>query len=160
MSMKVMDNIQFFVEKVHIRFEDLRSVEGKPFALGFTLDHLHVESANEHWEPSLTSVGEPVKHKVSLFAQLIQRASYNLSPRNMLLLINAQRSFSYKSQLTTDHPTTRLTTYNLQLTTYNELTTHTTHDSRQHNSQLLTTHNSQLLTTHVTPTGCSFLHCL
>lgn len=65
LSMKVMDNIQFFIEKVHIRFEDVRSVEGKPFALGFTLDHLHIESANSNWEPSFNSVGEAVKHKVS-----------------------------------------------------------------------------------------------
>lgn len=62
--MKVMDNLQFFVEKLHIRFEDVNSVHGKPFALGLTLNHIHVESANANWKPSFNAVGESVKHKV------------------------------------------------------------------------------------------------
>jgi hypothetical protein len=71
LSMKVMDNLQFFIEKVHIRFEDVRSIVGQPFALGLTLDHLHIESANENWEPSFNSVGQSVKHKVVKWLALL-----------------------------------------------------------------------------------------
>jgi len=59
-AMKVVDNIQFIVEKVHVRYEGISF--GNQYACGITLESLHVVSADENWSPSFV-VGEELKRK-------------------------------------------------------------------------------------------------
>jgi len=64
MGMKIVDNLQVFVEKIHIRYEDSQSVPGSPFAFGVTLDHLHIQSTDYNWTPAFLSVGQAILHKL------------------------------------------------------------------------------------------------
>eukprot|EP01129_Flabellula_baltica_P006490 TRINITY_DN2434_c0_g2_i1.p1 TRINITY_DN2434_c0_g2~~TRINITY_DN2434_c0_g2_i1.p1 ORF type:complete len:2913 (+),score=603.66 TRINITY_DN2434_c0_g2_i1:175-8913(+) len=62
---KVVDNLQIFIDDVHIRFEDQNTVTGKvPFVIGVTLDSLHVQSANENWDTEFISTTRKVFNKI------------------------------------------------------------------------------------------------
>lgn len=50
-AMKIVDNMQIFIDKIHVRYEDSQSVPGNPFAFGITLDHIHVQSTDYSWKP-------------------------------------------------------------------------------------------------------------
>jgi len=62
--MKVVDNLQFFVDKVHIRYEDDVSNPNLPFSFGITLEHIHAQSTDEWWKPTFLNVGQEVVHKL------------------------------------------------------------------------------------------------
>jgi hypothetical protein len=47
---KLVDNVEFHVRNVHIRYEDHLSNPSQPFALGLTLSKLHLKSTNEHYQ--------------------------------------------------------------------------------------------------------------
>ncbi|ORX52050.1 hypothetical protein DM01DRAFT_1408497 [Hesseltinella vesiculosa] len=53
---KVIDNLQFVMENIHIRYEDHLSCPEAPFAVGLTLKELSAVSTNGEWEPSF--IGE------------------------------------------------------------------------------------------------------
>lgn len=64
MAMKVVDNVQIFLDKIHVRYEDDVSNPGHPFAFGITLDSLHAQSCNGQWTPAFLTVGEDIIHKL------------------------------------------------------------------------------------------------
>lgn len=64
LGMKVVDNIQIFINDIHIRYEDDVSNPDHPFVLGITLDSLFAQSTNENWEPTFLTVGSDIMHKV------------------------------------------------------------------------------------------------
>ena len=47
---KLVDNLEFHVRNVHIRYEDHVSNIQRPFAFGLTMSSLHVKSTNEHYQ--------------------------------------------------------------------------------------------------------------
>ncbi len=47
---KLVDNVEFHVRNVHIRYEDHLSNPLQPFALGLTFNKLHLKSTNEHYQ--------------------------------------------------------------------------------------------------------------
>lgn len=79
--MKVVDNLQVFVERVHIRYEDEGSEESTPFSAGLTLELLHAQSTDPHWQPSFLSVSQALLHKVGI--------SYNTTLFCLFLLLIA-----------------------------------------------------------------------
>jgi len=58
MIAKVVNNIQIFVDKVHIRYEDdpTSSSSAKPnqspFSFGITLSSFHAQTTDEQWKPT------------------------------------------------------------------------------------------------------------
>eukprot|EP01132_Coremiostelium_polycephalum_P010884 gene10884-13334_t len=57
----VIDNLQLYIESVHIRFED--EVSKKPFSVGVTLKKLFVESTDSDWKPTFIKNETTVIHK-------------------------------------------------------------------------------------------------
>lgn len=47
---KVVDNLQFSIRNVHIRYEDDSNPQN-PFSVGLILEHLSAQSTNEEWNP-------------------------------------------------------------------------------------------------------------
>lgn len=101
---KIVQNIQLFVNKVHVRYEDSISspgVRGLPlcdacgltcalqstFCAGLTLELLHAQSANEKWEPTFLTLVTKIVNKVfgSLFCvsrHIVHcKRCYDVSPR-------------------------------------------------------------------------------
>jgi vacuolar protein sorting-associated protein 13A/C len=62
--MKVVDNLQIFIDKIHIRYED-QSSHNVPFAFGITVEHLHAQSTDGDWRPTFLNVGQDIVHKAS-----------------------------------------------------------------------------------------------
>lgn len=89
----MVDNLQLFVDKVHIRYEDDRTNPGvcpctfpsavdalticcslcavqRPFCVGITLESLHAQSTDEDWNPTFLKTNEQIIHKVGRFCSL------------------------------------------------------------------------------------------
>lgn len=56
---KVIDNVQFTMRNIHIRYEDHISDPGHPFSVGITLKELSALSTDDEWTPKFIS--EPTK---------------------------------------------------------------------------------------------------
>lgn len=52
---KIVDNLQFTMKNIHIRYEDKISDPGHPFAAGITLKELSALSTDEEWIPKFIS---------------------------------------------------------------------------------------------------------
>ncbi|CAO3621876.1 unnamed protein product [Mucor fragilis] len=52
---KIVDNLQFTMKNIHIRYEDKMSDPGHPFAAGITLKELSALSTDEEWVPKFIS---------------------------------------------------------------------------------------------------------
>ncbi|CAO0798122.1 unnamed protein product [Mucor circinelloides] len=52
---KIVDNLQFTMKNIHIRYEDKISDPGHPFAAGITLKELSALSTDEEWVPKFIS---------------------------------------------------------------------------------------------------------
>jgi len=63
MIMKIVNNIQVYIDKVHIRYEDDLSTD-HPFTFGITLESLYAQSTNDKWEPTFISTPEKLVHKL------------------------------------------------------------------------------------------------
>lgn len=67
MVTRIVENLQIFVDDIHIRYEDTVSSE-RPFSFGITLEGAHFQSADENWTPTTKfETGRPVINKVSRF---------------------------------------------------------------------------------------------
>lgn len=64
--MVVLDNLQIYVDSVHFRYEDYRSNKDVPFAVGCTVESIHVQSTNENWEPCFDPNTREIMHKVRI----------------------------------------------------------------------------------------------
>ena len=64
MITKVVDNLQIFIDKVHIRYEDDRTNPDRPFAFGITLESLHSQSTDGNWNPTFLHHHSPLVHKL------------------------------------------------------------------------------------------------
>eukprot|EP01088_Endostelium_zonatum_P014922 TRINITY_DN3449_c0_g1_i2.p1 TRINITY_DN3449_c0_g1~~TRINITY_DN3449_c0_g1_i2.p1 ORF type:complete len:3344 (+),score=882.14 TRINITY_DN3449_c0_g1_i2:209-10240(+) len=64
MVTKVVDNVQIFVDKVHIRYEDDTTNKESPFAFGITVESLHIQSTDAEWNPAFLSESTPIVHKI------------------------------------------------------------------------------------------------
>eukprot|EP01102_Stenamoeba_stenopodia_P009193 TRINITY_DN2703_c0_g3_i1.p1 TRINITY_DN2703_c0_g3~~TRINITY_DN2703_c0_g3_i1.p1 ORF type:complete len:238 (-),score=77.49 TRINITY_DN2703_c0_g3_i1:528-1241(-) len=64
MMTKVIDNLQIFINNVHIRYEDNESDKNHMFAMGITLEHLHAQSTNKKWEPAFVGSEQELAYKL------------------------------------------------------------------------------------------------
>lgn len=51
LTTKVINNLQFTIKNIHIRYEDNISDPGHPFAVGVTLKELSGLSTDDEWQP-------------------------------------------------------------------------------------------------------------
>ena len=65
LTTKVVDNLQFTMKNIHIRYEDKISDPGHPFAAGITLKELSALSTDENWNPKFISDPTSTINKVS-----------------------------------------------------------------------------------------------
>jgi vacuolar protein sorting-associated protein 13A/C len=66
LTTKVVDNLQFTMKNIHIRYEDKVSDPGHPFAAGITLKGLSALSTDDQWEPKFISEHNTTINKVYL----------------------------------------------------------------------------------------------
>jgi vacuolar protein sorting-associated protein 13A/C len=67
MVTRIVENLQIFVDDIHIRYEDTVS-SPIPFSFGITLEGAHFQSADENWAPTTTfETGRPVINKVRFY---------------------------------------------------------------------------------------------
>lgn len=64
MQKKVLANLQLYVDKIHVRYEDNTTNPDQPFCFGFTLEKFHAQTANADWLPSIIKVKEQIVHKI------------------------------------------------------------------------------------------------
>lgn len=67
LALKVLDNMQIFVENVHFRYEDSAAMTTKPFSFGVCIDHIHMQSTDADWNPIFLHNSEAIIRKVSIF---------------------------------------------------------------------------------------------
>jgi vacuolar protein sorting-associated protein 13A/C len=65
--MTVLDNIQIFIDDIHVRYEDNLSNPSKPFVAGFVLPGVHIQSTDSNWVPKFTAVHQDIMYKVTSF---------------------------------------------------------------------------------------------
>lgn len=69
---KVINNLQFEIKNIHIRYEDKLSDPGHPFAIGLTLNELSGLSTDDDWQPKFISdPSSPVYKVCCLFLCII-----------------------------------------------------------------------------------------
>lgn len=61
---KVLNNLQFTMKNIHIRYEDNISDPGHPFSAGITLKELSAISTDENWNPKFISEPTETINKV------------------------------------------------------------------------------------------------
>lgn len=66
LGMMVLDNIQVFVDDIHIRYEDATSNPSKPFVAGLMVQGIHIQSTDSNWTPKFTSTHQDIMYKVCL----------------------------------------------------------------------------------------------
>lgn len=64
LTTKIVDNLQFSMKNIHIRYEDKGSDQYQPFAAGITLGELSAISTNSEWVPTFISEATNTIHKV------------------------------------------------------------------------------------------------
>ncbi|GAA6031882.1 hypothetical protein JCM8097_003317 [Rhodosporidiobolus ruineniae] len=62
---KIVDNLQFEVRNIHIRYEDKLSVPGHPFSVGLTLANFSAVSTDAHWQPTFITNPAGGIHKLA-----------------------------------------------------------------------------------------------
>jgi len=70
LAMKIIDNVQVFFDDVHFRYEDATSNPGHPFAVGWTVESIHVRSTDSNWEPMFMSDFGATMHKLLFLTKL------------------------------------------------------------------------------------------
>jgi vacuolar protein sorting-associated protein 13A/C len=64
LKMKIINNLQIFVDGIHIRYEDDQANPEQPFAFGITLEHFHAQSTDGNWNPTFLKLKEEIQHKL------------------------------------------------------------------------------------------------
>jgi vacuolar protein sorting-associated protein 13A/C len=69
LTTKIIDNLQFSMKNIHIRYEDEGADQLQPFAAGVTLGELSAISTNSQWVPTFISEATNTIHKVCPFSE-------------------------------------------------------------------------------------------
>jgi vacuolar protein sorting-associated protein 13A/C len=89
-GLKIADNVQVFVDNVHIRYEDDVSNPEHPYAVGLIISDVHVESTDENWRPNFNAARREFMHKVSPFLSIIYYLSFSTFETSAFTLISTQ----------------------------------------------------------------------
>ncbi|XP_038059496.1 vacuolar protein sorting-associated protein 13C-like [Patiria miniata] len=70
LTANIINNIQFHVRNVHVRYEDSTTRPDEPFAFGFTLQRLYAETADETWHAASVDAGATFMRKLAEMNEL------------------------------------------------------------------------------------------
>jgi len=59
-AMKIVDNLQVFIDDIHIRYED--TIHNLSF--GITLERIHMQSVDSNWKNVMIDIGQQEMHKL------------------------------------------------------------------------------------------------
>lgn len=65
LTTKIVDNLQFTMKNIHIRYEDNVSDPGHPFSAGITLKELSALSTDDEWTPTFITESSNSINKVN-----------------------------------------------------------------------------------------------
>jgi len=95
--MKIIDNLQVFIDDIHIRFED----PIHNLSLGITISYLHVQSVNEKWEPGIIGTGQKILRKLADLRNLavyLNCGTDFIQYSNQRDFVNKMSSYIYKDE--------------------------------------------------------------
>ncbi|KAF4141110.1 Vacuolar-sorting-associated 13 protein C-terminal [Phytophthora infestans] len=72
---KIIDNLELHIRRIHIRVEDHSSGE-HPFALGLTIESVHVQSTNSNWQPSYVDSSKSNEPRIFKIVELNHLSVY------------------------------------------------------------------------------------
>ncbi|ETI34046.1 hypothetical protein F443_19370 [Phytophthora nicotianae P1569] len=72
---KIIDNLELHVRRIHVRVEDYSSGE-HPFALGLTIESVHVQSTNSNWQPSYVDTSKSNEPRIFKIVELNHLSVY------------------------------------------------------------------------------------
>ncbi|KAG6964555.1 hypothetical protein JG688_00007632 [Phytophthora aleatoria] len=72
---KIIDNLELHIRRIHIRVEDHSSGE-HPFALGLTIESVHVQSTNSNWQPSYIDTSKSNEPRIFKIVELNHLSVY------------------------------------------------------------------------------------
>jgi len=64
LTLKIINNLQIYVDNVHVRYEDSVSNKSEPFALGLMLQSIHIQSTDADWTPNFVVIQEAIMRKL------------------------------------------------------------------------------------------------
>ena len=111
---KLVDNLEFHVRNVHVRYEDHVSNVQRPFAFGFTLSALHVKSTNEHYQETY-----------------VNRVDDSAAQRAIFKLIQLQQFSVYSNLIEDDNPMSGIYVDTVTFEKWQEV--FSTHIAKEHN---------------------------
>jgi len=92
LTTKIIDNLQFSMKNIHIRYEDQGSDQSQPFAAGITLGELSAISTNSEWVPTFISEAANTIHKLATLESL--SVYWNTNSRSLAGKEDAMAAFS------------------------------------------------------------------
>ncbi|KAG7379741.1 Vacuolar protein sorting-associated protein 13A [Phytophthora pseudosyringae] len=72
---KIIDNLELHIRRIHIRVED-HSAGDHPFALGLTIESVHVQSTNSNWQPSYVDSSKSNEPRIFKIVELNHLSVY------------------------------------------------------------------------------------
>ncbi|KAG6572817.1 Vacuolar protein sorting-associated protein [Phytophthora cinnamomi] len=72
---KIIDNLELHIRRIHIRIEDHSSGD-HPFAMGLTIESVHVQSTNSNWQPSYVDAAKNNEPRIFKIVELNHLSVY------------------------------------------------------------------------------------
>ncbi|CAI5722648.1 unnamed protein product [Peronospora effusa] len=72
---KIIDNLELHIRRIHIRVEDYTTGD-HPFALGLTIESVHVQSTNSNWQPSYVDASKSNEPRIFKSVELNHLSVY------------------------------------------------------------------------------------
>ncbi|POM65760.1 Vacuolar protein sorting-associated protein, partial [Phytophthora palmivora] len=72
---KIIDNLELHIRRIHIRVEDY-STGDHPFAMGLTIESVHVQSTNSNWQPSYVDTSKSNEPRIFKIVELNHLSVY------------------------------------------------------------------------------------
>ncbi|CAH0475622.1 unnamed protein product [Peronospora belbahrii] len=72
---KIIDNLELHIRRIHIRVEDHMTGD-HPFALGLTIESVHVQSTNSNWQPSYVDTSKSNEPRIFKSVELNHLSVY------------------------------------------------------------------------------------
>ncbi|KAE9341095.1 hypothetical protein PR003_g10157 [Phytophthora rubi] len=72
---KIIDNLELHIRRIHIRIEDHSSGD-HPFAMGLTIESVHVQSTNSNWQPSYVDTAKNNEPRIFKIVELNHLSVY------------------------------------------------------------------------------------
>uniref|UniRef100_H3HCM9 Chorein N-terminal domain-containing protein n=1 Tax=Phytophthora ramorum TaxID=164328 RepID=H3HCM9_PHYRM len=72
---KIIDNLELHIRRIHVRVEDHSSGD-HPFAMGITIESVHVQSTNSNWQPSYVDTSKSNEPRIFKIVELNHLSVY------------------------------------------------------------------------------------